>query len=183
MLACPIPAECLLCSSSSFRVEALHWPLLQCCFSNTVYNLSPSLWRNAKNVCSASPGVATRAGKRVLMVDLIVLTCETQRLKQRLSSVTERLLPDKRCWSQITDVFCLLLTSWYITQLLSEHYFPVGVSAYTRMLSSCYRWKWSFFCLKPSWGIWRQRLCFCLIVFDKNVFALAQSRKLTGLSW
>lgn len=115
MLACPIPAERLLCSSSSFRVEALHWPLLQCYFSNTVYNLSPSLWRNAKNVCSASPGVATRAGKRVLMVDLIVLTCETQRLKQRLSSVTERLLPDKRCWSQITDVFCLLLTSWYIT--------------------------------------------------------------------
>lgn len=120
MLACPIPAERLFTavhSSSSFRVEALHWPLLQCCFSNTVYNLSPSLWRNAKNVCSASPGVATRAGKRVPMVDLIVLTCETQRLKQRLSSVTERLLPDKRCWSQITDVFCLLLTSWYITHL------------------------------------------------------------------
>lgn len=104
MLACPIPAERLLCSSSSFRVEALHWPLLQCCFSNTVYNLSPSLWRNAKNVCSASPGVATRAGKRVLMVDLIVLTCETRRLKQRLSSVTERLLPDKRCFLFIAHI-------------------------------------------------------------------------------
>lgn len=28
-----------------------------------------------------------------------------------------------------------------------------------------------------------QHLCFCLILFDKNVFALAQSRKRTGLSW